>query len=238
MRFHSRLSLFCLILSAACSISSAQSVSQPRQYAELSWKTISDESYAATFRYGWENARLRSEGGSEIPVELDPELEGYDVGEFLFTSRAIDVPASGGSILFDRIIGLHPSDKERGTKLEIPSGKEECAAVKRMLFMQCIDIIDAATGEVLRPRVDWRHIATSRLSILEDRNINDELALDLSPIAGRTVRIRARVITAYSGRDCSNVRATASVTEATFHTLISPDAECDTSGERIEQDLR
>lgn len=211
-----------LVVPAIVSLSYAQPVpsKNPCTKVSVSWYGADDPRYGMTLLYSWSQARVRNAGGSESAVELGPRLTPDESGEFVLTSRPIAVSDSSGWITLNRVAEFHLSEAECGTWLDHDTSqaawRQSKEGINRMMFLQAIDVIDAATGKPLIARADWKRIGVTRREQLNDMVADDEVKVDLSGFAGKYIQLRARVVTGYSGRGCNII------TEPQFVTT-SPD---------------
>lgn len=219
-----------LIVPAIVSLAHAQPalLKNPCTKVSVSWYGVNDPKYGMTLFYSWSQARVHNADGSESAIELAPRLLPSEFGEFLLTSRPIAVSDSSGSITFNRVAEFYLSEAECGTWLDRDTSqatwRQSKDGISRMMFLQAIDVIDAATGKPLISRADWKRLGVTRRQQLNDMVASDEVKVDLSGFAGKHVQLRARVITGYSGRGCNII------TEPQFVTT-SPD------GVPCEEDL-
>src|SRR4051812_22708644 len=100
-------------------------------------------------------------------------------------------------VTFDRQVILHPSTAECGTSLD---ANDREMGISRAIFHQVIDVIDAETGNVVAPVVNDYHFTVHRYEVLHDIDETGNVTIDLTPFAGRRVKIRARIVTGYNGR--------------------------------------
>ncbi len=198
-----------LIVPAIVSFSHAQQApsKNPCSKVSASWYRADDPRYGMTLFYSWSEGRVLHAGGGESAIELAPRLTTSEFGEFVLTSRPIAVSDSSGSIIFNRVAEFHPTESECGTWLDRDTSqatwRQSKEGINRMVFLQAIDVIDAATGKPLISRADWKRIGVTRREQLNDMVADDEVKVDISGFAGKYIQFRARVVTGYGGRGCS-----------------------------------
>ncbi len=166
--------------------------------------TIAEPGYGASCQYSWEDIHACSREGKAVPMKLDLEMiQNEGGGLFTVLSQPIMVPEWGMHIAFDRHVVIRPSDAERGTSLP-NDPQDKCKNQKdgtcRVVFHHRVAVVDAETGEVLKPRVDDHRFDVSRYKILNDIDDMGEVVIDLDAFANRQVRLRAIVLMGYNGR--------------------------------------
>lgn len=198
------------LLLAFCSLSAMSLGAQTSftgnrdMHVRVDWHTVAEPSYGASFDYAWNNIHVYAKDGKDLPMTVEFEIsDDQSGGLFTLLSTPLTVPGSGARIVFDRHVIMHPSADERGTSLpNDPQNKCENQrnGISRAAFHHMIRVVDAETGNVLAPNVNEHKFDISRYQILNDVDDRGEVTIDLSPFAGRTIRLRTIVLVGYNGR--------------------------------------
>lgn len=173
----------------------------------MDWHTMAAPTFGVAYRYAWNDIVVRDGNGNDLPATLDLQVKSIELGDFDLKTRPIAVPGSGMIITFTRSIEMHPTDAERGTMLwndPLMNWRNSPDGPMRAIFAQRVDVIDATTNKVLMRDADWYRIGITRLEILYDIVHGNKVAIDLTPFAGQSVVLRARIISGYNGRGPSN----------------------------------
>ncbi len=187
--------LCCALFGAVLSsYSTAQTPLQPLvRHAQLDIaRTLHDGAAPVGFRFTWGDALLQGKDG-RMPISLSDRLVEREDADFAIYSEPFTVPAGGATLTLSSDVAI--------------AGRAASGAVRgEMVLQQMIELVDATTDATLRGVYHGFLRAMPRADP-SDASRSQTITLDLAGFAGRTVRLRALLVTYAGGVECRTCEA-------------------------------